>query len=71
MWELENGVARGEPDIQYLLSILHAMALLKAVLPFDFVNTAMHPMSSFYTALLSIAYSPQPLLLILDVEYEI
>ena len=37
--ELENGISPGEPEIHRLVSILHAMALLKAVLPFDYVDT--------------------------------
>ena len=42
MWELENGVVWGEPEVLSLIlvSILHASALLKAVLSFDFVNTS-------------------------------
>ena len=40
MWELENGDAQGEPEVHHLVAILHATALLKAVLPFDFVNTS-------------------------------
>ena len=40
MRELENGVAWDEPEIHHLISILYAVALLKAVLPFDFVNSS-------------------------------
>ena len=39
MQEPENGVAPGEPEVHHLVPILHAIASLKAVLPFDFVNT--------------------------------
>ena len=38
--ELENDVAQGEPEVHHLVLMLHAVALLKAVLPFDFVNTS-------------------------------
>ena len=38
--ELENDVSPGEPEIHHLVSILHATALLKAVLPFDYVDTS-------------------------------
>ena len=31
---------RPEPEVHRLVSILHAAASLKAVLPFDFVNTS-------------------------------
>ena len=34
-----NGVPRGETEVHHLVSILHTTALLKAVLPFDYVNT--------------------------------
>ena len=37
--EIENGITRG-PEVHHLVSILHAVASLKAVLPFDFVNTS-------------------------------
>ena len=37
--ELENSITRGKPEI-HLVSILHAMASLKVVLPFDYVNTS-------------------------------
>ena len=40
MQELENDVAQGEPEVHYLVSMLHAVALLKAILPFNFVNTS-------------------------------
>ena len=40
MQELENGIASGKPKVYGLVSILHAAASLKAVLPFDFVNTS-------------------------------
>ena len=40
MQELENDVAQGIPEVHHLVSMLHAVALLKAVLPFDFVNTS-------------------------------
>ena len=36
MRELENSVTQGETEV----SILHATALVKAILPFDFVNTS-------------------------------
>ena len=66
MWlmrKLANAIARGQPEaFHHLVSILHATALLKAVLPFDFVQhiwpEAMHFARSFYTALLSVGYSP-------------
>ena len=60
MRELENGITQGEPEVHHhLASILHAAALLKAVLPFDFIwPEAMHSTCSFYTALLSIGYFP-------------
>ena len=37
--ELENDVSSGEPEIYHLVSILHAMTLLKVVLPFDYADT--------------------------------
>ena len=41
MRELVNGVAQGQPEaFHHLVSILHAAASLKAILPFDFVNTS-------------------------------
>ena len=40
MQELENVVAWGESEVHHLVSIMHAAASLKAVLPFDFVNTS-------------------------------
>ena len=40
MQELENGDAQGKPDIHHLVLILHAAALLKVVLSFDFVYTS-------------------------------
>ena len=40
MRELANSVTQGEPEVHHLVSILHAMALLKVVLPFYFVNTS-------------------------------
>ena len=39
MQELENGDAPGETEVHGLVSMLHAAALLKAVLPFDCINT--------------------------------
>ena len=35
MQELENGVTQGEPEVHHLVSMLYAIALLKAVLPFS------------------------------------
>ena len=62
MQELENGVTWDEPEVQHLVSILHDTALLKAILPFDFVDTSGQKPStlcgSFYTFLLSIGYFP-------------
>ena len=40
MQELENGVAPGESEVHRYILILHAATSLKAVLPFDFVNTS-------------------------------
>ena len=40
MREVENGVAQGEPEFHCLVSMLHAATSLKAVLPFDSVNTS-------------------------------
>ena len=40
MQELENIITRGETEVHHLVSILHTIALLKAVLPFDCVNTS-------------------------------
>ena len=37
--ELENSITRGKPEVHFV-SILHAVASLKAVLPFDYVNTS-------------------------------
>ena len=39
MQEPKNGVVPGEPEVHRLVLILHATASLKAVLPFDLVNT--------------------------------
>ena len=38
MRELEYSVTQGEPKVDHLVWILHAAALLKAVLFFDFVK---------------------------------
>ena len=40
MQELENIVTWGETEVHHLVLILHTTALLKAVLPFDYVNTS-------------------------------
>ena len=32
---IENGIAWGKPEVHYLLLMLHALALLKAVLSFN------------------------------------
>ena len=41
MQELANGITQDQPEtFHHLVSILHAAASLKVVLPFDFVNTS-------------------------------
>ena len=40
MQELEKGVAPGEPKVHRLILILRTVASLKAVLPFNVVNTS-------------------------------
>ena len=40
MQELENIITQGETEVHHLVLILHAATLLKAVLPFDYVNTS-------------------------------
>ena len=39
---MEHGIARGEPKVhrRHLVLLLHVAALLKPVLPFDFVTTS-------------------------------
>ena len=49
MQELENAVTPGELEVYRLVSILHAAASLKAVLPFDFVNTSGQKLSTLRT----------------------
>ena len=40
MQELEKGIAPGEPKVHRLVLILRTVASLKAVLPFNVVNTS-------------------------------
>ena len=48
MRELENSVTRPQPKA-YLLLILHAVAALKDVLPFNFINTFGQKPSTLHT----------------------
>ena len=63
MRELVNGVAQGQPEaFHHLVLILHDAASLKRLsYPLILVHIwgeAMHSTRSFYTALLSVVFSP-------------
>ena len=64
-WSLHNASSPSTVWLQFssanhqqVVSIMHTAASLKALLPFDFVNTSGHSTRSFYTCLLSVGYSP-------------